>query len=119
MSDRLLFTCRICGCEVGSHPVVTNEQGEEVAVQGVCEEHCEDHEYEHDGWRNHYCKHCGAEPPDDWYYSEDDVGFGVGYSPREPIGIPANTMNGNAAERHKDPAAWERWLAFCNSWGHP
>jgi len=120
MSDKLLFSCRVCGVELPGHPVVTNDMGEQVGVQGVCEAHCEDHDYQHDGYRSFACIHCDAEPPDDWFYSDDDVGFsGGGYVPGAPIGIPASAMNGNAMQAHKDPAAWDNWVAFCNSWGHP
>lgn len=115
MSDKLLYMCRVCGVECDSHPVDENGIGQ----QAVCPEHCEDHDYQHDGWRNHYCIHCGAEPPDDWYYSDDDVPLFGGYVAPEPVGIPASAMNGNAAERHKNPEAWDRWVAFCKSWGMP
>ena len=50
------------------------------------------------------------------------IGWREGYQDAvqiEPIGIPASSMNGNAAERHNDPAAWDRWVSFCESWGHP
>lgn len=120
MSDNMLFTCRVCGVEVGTHPFTINERGEEVGSQGICEKHCEDHEFEYvRGERRHECKHCGAEPPDDWYYCDDDIGVGLSFSDDGPIGWPASSMNGNAAERHKDPAAWERWVAFCNACGLP
>lgn len=118
MSDKLLFTCRVCGCDVDTHPNVENELGEEVGVQGVCPEHCEDHEYEYDSGE-HYCKHCNASPPDDWYYCDDDVPlFGIRYEPSEPVGIPASAMDGNAANRHSNPEGWDRWVAFCWANGH-
>ena len=121
MSDKLLFTCRVCGCDVDTHPVIENEVGEKIGVQGVCVAHCEDHDYEYDPCaREHFCLHCGAIAPDDWYYSGDDVLPFVGsYEPREPGGTPASAMNGNAAERRKNPEAWDCWVAFCNSWGMP
>lgn len=111
MTDRVL--CSKCQADD-----VIYYDAPETAVCPAC---CEDHDYEHDGWRNYYCTHCGQEPPDDWYYSDDDVGlFGVGPGgPGEATGVPAAAMNGNAMDRHKDPAAWDRWVAFCNSWGHP
>lgn len=110
MSDRVL--CSKCGAD----EVLCYME----AATAVCPNCCEDHEYEYEpGERTHWCRHCGQEPPADWYYCEDDVPlFGVRYDPAEPIGIPASAMNGNAAERHKDPAAWDRWVAFCDSWGH-
>lgn len=123
MSDKLLFTCRVCGVETGTHPLVENEAGETIGVQGVCPEHCEDHEYEYDSFdRNHYCKHCGDIPPDDYFYSDDDVGFGGGYTrgyvPGEPIGTPASAMDGNASNRHNNPAGWDNWVAYCRRCGH-
>jgi hypothetical protein len=36
-----------------------------------------------------------------------------------PLGIPISALNGNASARHDDPAAWERWVAFCERNGHP
>ncbi len=43
-----------------------------------------------------------------------------GCNPQGPaIGIPASAMNGNAMKRHEDPDAWNRWVAFCDSWGQP
>lgn len=120
MSDKLLFTCRVCGCETDTHPVEENAIGELVGVQGICPEHCEDHDYEYDDLaRGHYCQHCNQEAPYDWYYSDDDVGFSSIAAPLEHVGIPASSMNGNAADRHKDPAAWDNWVAFCNRCGHP
>lgn len=37
----------------------------------------------------------------------------------EVLGVPASSMNGNAAQRHEDPGAWDRWVAFCNACGAP
>jgi hypothetical protein len=37
----------------------------------------------------------------------------------EPLGIEASTMNGNAAQRHANPAAWENWVNFCERNGMP
>ena len=69
MSDRLLYVCRVCGVDVDSYPIITNERGEEVAIQGVCEKCCEYHEYIYDVFeRRHMCKHCGAYASYDWYY---------------------------------------------------
>jgi hypothetical protein len=111
----MAFTCKICGDGVA---VTASE-----AVRGVCEAHCFDHEYEYDGFdRSHYCRHCAAVPPDDWYACDDDVGVGVfsgSYSLGEPIGMPLSAMNGNAMERHADPARWANWVAFCERNGHP
>lgn len=107
-----LFACKICGAETPLRQLCD--------VRSVCPEHCDDHDYEYDRFdRRHYCAHCGAEPPDDWYYCDDDVGFGGGYSSDQPIGIRASAMNGNAAARHEDPAAWANWVAFCERNGHP
>jgi hypothetical protein len=37
-----------------------------------CETDGHDYEYE-PGERAHFCRHCGAQPPPDWYAMEDDV----------------------------------------------
>lgn len=106
------FLCGKCGAECAVEP----DEG-----PAVCPQCCEDHDYVSDSGE-HYCQHCGDQPPDDWYYCDDDVGFGIGPigpAPDELRGIPASAMNGNAMERHKDPAAWDRWVAFSDSWGHP
>lgn len=106
------FTCAICGASADFVPFN--------AVRGICQDHCLDHEYEYDSFdRSHYCEHCGATPPDDWYASDDDVGFGSLSVPGEPVGIPLSALDGNAANRHNNPAAWDNWVAFCNANGHP
>jgi hypothetical protein len=87
----------------------------------VCPNCCEDHEYEYERYdRGHFCQHCGAEAPPDWYSSDDDVGF---WSPPsgEPLGIPANEMDGNASVANtsrENRRKWDNWVSFCNSWGH-
>lgn len=92
------------------------------AETALCPNCCEDHEYEYERFeRGHYCQHCGAEAPPDWYYSDDDVGF---WSPpsSEPLGIPASEMNGNASVANLSAGnrrKWDKWVAFCNSWNHP
>lgn len=110
MSDRVL--CSKCGAdEVLCYMT---------AETAVCPNCCEDHEYEYErGERTYWCQHCGSEPPDDWYYSDDDVPLFGGYSAPETTGIPAHAMDGNAANRHNNPDGWARWVAFCKSWGHP
>lgn len=118
MSDKLLFTCRVCGTETDTHPTVENEIGEQIGVQGVCPEHCEDHDYQYDDMAgDHFCIHCNARAPYDWLQSDDDVVY-FGGSASGPIGTPASAMNGNAAARHTDPAAWDSWVAFCQANGH-
>lgn len=105
------FVCKVCGDDVAH----TNHG----AVHGICEQHCTDHEYEYDRFdRSHYCTHCGAVPPDDWYHCDDDVGFGSYSSPGEVVGIPLSAMDGNAANRHNNPDGWANWVAFCNANGH-
>lgn len=62
MSDKLLFRCRICGVECGTHPIKELPNGEFEAVQAVCEDHCEDHDFEYDSMRRgQFCKHCDAQ----------------------------------------------------------
>lgn len=59
MSDKILFTCRVCGCEVSGHPIAKNDIGEDVGIQGVCEKHCKGHEYEFDYMRcASFCLYC-------------------------------------------------------------
>lgn len=106
------FRCLICGVDVDTHHMRE--------PRGICEAHCEDHEYEYDRYAGEsFCLHCSAAAPDDYYYSDDDVGFSFssGYTPAEPIGTPVSAMNGNAAERHNNPAAWDNWVAFCRRCG--
>jgi hypothetical protein len=52
--------CKVCGTLCFVYP--------SDGTQGVCPEHCPDHEYEYErGERRHMCKTCGAEPPMDWF----------------------------------------------------
>lgn len=89
----------------------------------ICPACCSDHEYEYDrGDRAHYCEHCGQEPPDDWYDGlyDDQVplfGMPIGPLPTEHLGVPASSLNGNAASRHTDPAGWANWVALCEKNG--
>lgn len=54
------FSCHICGVQCDMAPFLPD--------RAVCPDHCEDHEYIYDSWdRKHYCNHCGAEPPFDWW----------------------------------------------------
>lgn len=68
---------------------------------------------------------CGIGPTlpdgDKWVYEGERMARQAdcpGCNPRgpAPIGVPASSMNGNAANRHNDPAAWERWVAFSEGW---
>ena len=71
---------------------------------------------------------CGIGPElpkgDSWaYQSESLAGTSdcLGCNPAGPrkYGVPAISMNGNAAARHDDPVAWGNWVRFCNACGHP
>lgn len=108
------FLCHKCGADCATEPD---------DAPAVCPKCCEDHDYKYEAeFRAHCCQHCGEEAPDDWYWSDDDValsGMGPTVSPDGPIGTPANSMNGNAMARDKDPAAWDRWVDFCNRCGMP
>ena len=60
------FSCRVCGKQCDTAPMLP--------ARAVCEEHCEDHEYEYDrDERWHLCKHCNKRVDEDWYYCDDDV----------------------------------------------
>lgn len=111
MTDRVL--CSKCGADE-----VICYEAEDTAVCPKC---CEDHEYEYERYeRGNFCIHCGEEQ--EYEPCEDDVGFGSYYEPREPVGIPASEMDGNASVANKSPEhrrKWDNWGAFCNSWGHP
>lgn len=64
------FSCHVCGKECNSAPPPPERT--------VCEEHCEDHEYERcldRGW--HHCIHCDKPVDPDWYYCDDDI-TGIG-----------------------------------------
>jgi len=68
MSDKRLFHCRVCGVECDSHPIKDLPNCETAAIQAVCEEHCEGHDFEYDGMRRgQFCKHCDAQLPLDCY----------------------------------------------------
>lgn len=111
------FRCLICGGDVGTH--------HHLEVRGICEQHCEDHDYlseERGAWPT--CAHCNAYAPDDFYDVDFDGDFGIGsYEPPSgPLGTPASSMNGNAAVANTSPearAAWDNWVAFCERCGHP
>lgn len=52
------FACRVCGKEC---PTASAEGA-------ICEDCCEDHQYEYDKWRrNKFCVHCDRQIPDDFY----------------------------------------------------
>lgn len=71
---------------------------------------------------------CGIGPGlpegDKWFY-EGEYSASLADCPKcnprgpEGIGWPAASMNGNAANRHADPDAWNRWVAFCDANGTP
>lgn len=99
------FECVVCGAETATMPPLE--------PRSMCCKCAGEHpEYE-----NGYCIECGEEREYPAY--DDDVGFGPSVGPSEPFGIPASAMNGNAADRHDNPGAWENWVAFCNANGHP
>lgn len=53
------FSCKVCGAPCPVAPMPPD--------RAVCEEHCEDHEYEYErGERRWSCKHCFKERPEDW-----------------------------------------------------
>jgi len=54
------FTCKVCGKECPIAP--------EPPERAVCEEHCEDHDFQYDRhFREHRCIHCDMPAPYDWY----------------------------------------------------
>jgi hypothetical protein len=60
VDDAIEFSCRVCGvaCAIAPNP----------PDRAVCPEHCEDHNYVHDSSRqSHFCEHCDAAVPFDWY----------------------------------------------------
>jgi hypothetical protein len=97
------FTCIICGAERATRQYLE--------VRSMCCLHDGEHEYEYG-----HCIECGVEQ--DYEPGDDDVSlFGIGSD--GPIGITASAMNGNASERHQDPAGWANWVRFCEANGHP
>lgn len=102
------FACITCGCEVGGiFPL---------EVRGQCCK-CAG---EHLEWECGYCIECGE--PREYDPCDDDVGLFTGYHADEPIGRLASTMNGNAAVANAsrdNRQAWDNWVAFCESNGHP
>lgn len=54
------FKCKKCGKECGTAPI--DDSG------AICEDCCEDHDYEYDPDRQeHHCVHCDKLAPDDWF----------------------------------------------------
>lgn len=53
------FKCRVCGVECPIAP--------QLPERPVCEEHCEDHHFEHMGSDGTRCVHCFAPCPIDWF----------------------------------------------------
>lgn len=54
------FSCRVCGIQCDSAP--------DPPARAVCPNCCEDHDYRYEReLRGHYCFHCGAQAPEDWY----------------------------------------------------
>lgn len=107
--------------EQNYRPLCTKCGADEVLVyitpeSAICPACCDDHDYVSEGCER-YCEHCGQEPPADWYYGlyDDDVPlFGATpHLPIEGLGVPASSMNGNAAQASTDPARWANWVAFC------
>lgn len=65
MSEPIDFTCRVCGKECDVAP--------DLPERAICEEHCEDHEFEYDAYeRTHICKHCGKPVDPGWYADDGD-----------------------------------------------
>lgn len=71
---------------------------------------------------------CGIGPElpegDKWFYEGEGGADSADCpkcnpGPKPTYGIPASMMSGNAAQRHEDPAAWDRWVSFCERSGHP
>jgi hypothetical protein len=53
------FLCKVCGVECSVAPADGSGS--------ICPDHCEDHDYVYDRYEGHRCRHCDAEPPDDWF----------------------------------------------------
>jgi hypothetical protein len=53
------FRCKVCDKET----IIAPADGSEA----VCPDHCEDHFYEYERGEGWMCKHCGAQPPHDWW----------------------------------------------------
>ena len=71
---------------------------------------------------------CGIGPAlpegDKWVHAQEYGLHGMVDCPdclprREPVGWPASSMDGNAANRHNSPERWANWVAFCDACGHP
>lgn len=81
----------------------------------VCENCCEDHDYEYcREERTYYCNHCGAEPPDDWYFADDDVPitFSTGRKPEE-LGTPLSELSTKPGTK-----GYANFVKIARSWGH-
>lgn len=102
----------------GSNDVISY-MTDETAICPAC---CINHEYVSDSGET-YCEHCGQEPPEDWYAGQydDDVPLfsATPHLPIEGLGVPASSINGNAAQASTDPDRWANWVAFCERNGMP
>jgi hypothetical protein len=61
-AEQEFFACRVCGVACAIAPVPPG--------RAVCEDHCEDHEYDYDPHRrDKFCRHCDRQiDPDYWWY---------------------------------------------------
>jgi hypothetical protein len=60
---KLKFACRVCGVQCAMADPL---------LGAVCEEHCEDHDYQYlKGEGGHFCIHCGKPRPEDWFDEND------------------------------------------------
>jgi hypothetical protein len=83
------FHCHVCGCDCPTCPPPPGK--------AVCEEHCEDHDYEYDrDERGHHCRHCFKIQP--YESGEDDVPLFT-REPGQPLGVPLSQVTGSMLDR--------------------
>ncbi len=63
MTDSFLINPPEAYCKCGTLCFVYPPDGS----QGVCPDHCPEHDYEFEDGCGWTCKTCGVEPPNDWF----------------------------------------------------
>ncbi len=103
-SDDVDFSCRVCGVQCNVAPPLPD--------RAVCEEHCEDHEYEYDPMRRgKFCNHCDKEREPEYF--EDDVVVSFARESGEQLGTPLSELSGRPG-RH----GFQKFSQIASSWGY-
>lgn len=99
-NENVDFTCKFCGKQCPIAP--------DLPERAVCEDHCEDHNFEYDPHRRgKFCIHCDKEQ--EYESSEDDISISFdGMRGRDgKLGIPLSELT------------QQQFIAIAASWGYP